>query len=153
MRAIGRSVPVVKGWVQKRRLKPSSNGTAGQLRNIRQLKTDQTELSFLTLEQIGQLLDEYRKSTNNHTYPVALICLATGARWDEAESLTRAAIFGGKAHFHRTKTENPGQCPYPGKSKTQLLRSRCLGLAACLYPAGLLFVVPMSAAGSRRQGS
>ncbi len=40
------------------------------------------ELSFLTLEQINQLLEECRNSTNNHTYPVALICLATGARWD-----------------------------------------------------------------------
>ncbi|WP_079200830.1 tyrosine-type recombinase/integrase [Pseudomonas sp. CC6-YY-74] len=83
------------------------------LANVRQIKTDQTELSFLTLEQIGQLLDECRKSTNNHTYPVALICLATGARWDEAESLTRGAIFGGKAHFHRTKNRQSRSVPIP----------------------------------------
>lgn len=83
------------------------------LANVRQIKTDQTELSFLTLEQIGQLLEECRKSTNNHTYPVALICLATGARWDEAESLTRAAIFCGKAHFHRTKNRKSRSVPIP----------------------------------------
>lgn len=53
---------------------------------VRQIKTDQTELSFLTLAQIEQLLEQCRKSTNNHTYPVALICLATGSRWNEAES-------------------------------------------------------------------
>ena len=29
--------------------------------------------------------------------------IGTGARRDEAESLQRSAIFGGKAHFHRTK--------------------------------------------------
>ncbi len=83
------------------------------LAKIRQIKTDQTELSFLTLEQINQLLDECRKSSNNHTYPVALICLAAGARWDEAESLTRAAIFGGKAHFHRTKNRQFRSVPIP----------------------------------------
>lgn len=65
------------------------------LAKVRQIKTDQTELTFLTLQQVGQLLEECKRSTNNHTYPVALICLATGARWDEAESLQRGAIFGG----------------------------------------------------------
>ena len=83
------------------------------LAKIRQIKTDQTELTFLTLEQINQLLEECRKSSNNHTYPVALICLATGARWDEAESLGRAAIFGGKAHFHRTKNRQSRSVPIP----------------------------------------
>ena len=92
------------------------------LANIRQIKTDQTELSFLTLEQIGQLLDECRKSTNNHTYPVALICLATGARWDEAESLTRAAIFGGKAHFHRTKNRKSRSVPIPKEVEEAALK-------------------------------
>lgn len=86
------------------------------LANVRQIKTDQTdqtELSFLTLDQIRQLLEECRKSTNNHTYPVALICLATGARWDAAESLTRGAIFGGKARFHRTKNRQSRSVPIP----------------------------------------
>ncbi|WP_439860996.1 phage integrase [Pseudomonas sp. MBLB4136] len=83
------------------------------LAKVRQIKTDQTELSFLSLEQISQLLDECSRSTNNHTYPVALICLATGARWDEAESLTRGAIFGGKAHFHRTKNRQSRSVPIP----------------------------------------
>ncbi|WP_375741480.1 tyrosine-type recombinase/integrase [Pseudomonas boanensis] len=80
---------------------------------VRQIKTDQVELSFLTLDQIERLLEECRNSTNNHTYPVALICLATGARWDEAESLQRSAIFGGKAHFHRTKNRQSRSVPIP----------------------------------------
>ncbi|WP_314409626.1 tyrosine-type recombinase/integrase [Pseudomonas kuykendallii] len=83
------------------------------LANVRQIKTDQSELSFLTLDQIDQLLDECRKSQNNHTYPVALLCLATGARWDEAESIGRNAIFGGKAHFHRTKNRQSRSVPIP----------------------------------------
>lgn len=83
------------------------------LANVRQIKTDQVELTFLTLPQIRQLLEECKRSTNNHTYPVALLCLATGARWDEAESLTRAAIYGGKAHFHRTKNRQSRSVPIP----------------------------------------
>lgn len=86
---------------------------ANPLAKVRQIKTDQTELSFLTLDEVERLLDECRKSTNNHTYPVALICLATGARWDEAESLQRSAIFGGKAHFHRTKNRQSRSVPIP----------------------------------------
>ena len=92
------------------------------LTNIRQIKTDQTELSFLTLEQINQLLDECRKSSNNHTYPVALICSATGARWDEAESLDRAAVFGGKAHFHRTKNRQSRSVPIPKEVEEAALK-------------------------------
>lgn len=83
------------------------------LANVRQIRTDQVELTFLTLPQIRQLLEECKRSTNNHTYPVALLCLATGARWDEAESLTRAAIYGGKAHFHRTKNRQSRSVPIP----------------------------------------
>ena len=92
------------------------------LANIRQIKTDQTELTFLTLEQINQLLEECRRSSNNHTYPVALICLATGARWDEAESLGRAAIFGGKAHFHRTKNRQSRSVPIPKEVEEAALK-------------------------------
>ncbi|PTQ67892.1 tyrosine-type recombinase/integrase [Pseudomonas sp. GV071] len=92
------------------------------LANIRQIKTDQTELSFLTLEQVGQLLSECRKSTNNHTYPVALICLAAGARWDEAESLTRSAIYGGKVHFHRTKNGKSRSVPIPPEVEAEAFK-------------------------------
>lgn len=91
------------------------------LAKIRQIKTDQTELTFLTLDQVGLLLDECRKSSNNHTYPVALICLATGSRWDEAESLSRAGVFGGKVHFHRTKNRKSRSVPIPKELEEAVL--------------------------------
>ncbi|MCY1279473.1 Tyrosine recombinase XerD [compost metagenome] len=80
---------------------------------VRQLKTDETELSFLELPQIRQLLVECQASRNPHTYPVALLCLATGARWGEAESLTRNAVRAAKVHFHRTKTGRSRAVPIP----------------------------------------
>ncbi len=83
------------------------------LEGIRQVKVDEIELSFLELEQIKQLLKQCQDSTNNHTYPVALICLATGARWGEAESLRYSSIRHGKVHFSQTKNGKSRSVPIP----------------------------------------
>lgn len=86
---------------------------ANPLAAVRQIKTDQTELSFLTLDQVKRLLNECQRSTNSHCYPVALICASTGCRWAEAEELTRSAVFAGKVHFHRTKNSKSRSVPIP----------------------------------------
>lgn len=104
---------------------------------IRQIKTDQTELQFLTLDQVKLLLVECQKSTNNHCYPVALLCLATGARWDEAESLTRQAVYGGKVHYHKTKNGQSRAVPIKSELETLILER---GL-----PSGRLFMSCRSA--------
>jgi len=56
---------------------------------VRTFKEKQRELGFLTSDQIKILLDSCAKSTNNHTLVVTKLCLATGARWGEANSLKR----------------------------------------------------------------
>ncbi|TBU96851.1 integrase [Stutzerimonas kirkiae] len=78
---------------------------------VRQIRTDQTELTFLSLDQLKQLLDECKASSNTHCYPVALICASTGCRWNEAETLPRSGIFAGKVHFHRTKNSRSRSVP------------------------------------------
>lgn len=83
------------------------------LDGVRQIKVDEVELAFLELSQAQQLLAECLQSQNNHTYPVALICLATGARWGEAETLTRSQLAQGKIHFHRTKNGKSRSVPVP----------------------------------------
>ncbi len=83
------------------------------LQGIRQVKVDETELSFLELEQVKRLLDECKRSVNNHVYPVALICLATGSRWGEAETITRQRLRHGKAHFVETKNGRSRSVPLP----------------------------------------
>lgn len=45
---------------------------------IRQLRVEETERSYLTLDQCRLLLKECEASTNSHTLPVAKLCLATG---------------------------------------------------------------------------
>lgn len=67
---------------------------------IRKLKVDERELSFLTLDQITDLLNELDPVT---TVPVR-ICLATGARWGEACGIKAEQIRGGKITFAGTKS-------------------------------------------------
>lgn len=87
--------------------------SSNPLDGIRQIKVDDVELTFLELSQIDRLLDECKRSLNNHTFPVALVCLATGARWGEAESLTRSQFAQGMIHFHRTKNGRSRSVPVP----------------------------------------
>lgn len=57
------------------------------LGKLRQFKVQQTELSYLTYEQIEKLLLELKTAQNPHVCLVTRVCLSTGARWSEAEEL------------------------------------------------------------------
>lgn len=73
------------------------------LATIRTFAERERELSFLTAEQIPLLLAECDKSTNNHCGPVARLCLATGARWSEANNLTRSNLLDDRVIYSDTK--------------------------------------------------
>ncbi|AYN20414.1 integrase [Alcaligenes aquatilis] len=74
------------------------------LKDLRQFKVQENELSYLTKEHIAVLLVELKKSTNPHVDLVSRICLATGARWSEAEQLQPQQIRQRLSQFARTKT-------------------------------------------------
>ncbi len=86
---------------------------ANPLAKLRQLKVDETERAFLTLDECRLLLQECAASTNSHTLPVAQLCLATGARWDEAESLSRPHVGNGQVRFVGTKNGKSRSVPIP----------------------------------------
>lgn len=73
------------------------------LENVREFKIDETELAWLTVDEIKQLLDECEKSKAEDLTTIVKICLATGARWGEAENLTGKQISPGKITFIKTK--------------------------------------------------
>ncbi|MCX3308015.1 tyrosine-type recombinase/integrase [Pantoea vagans] len=73
------------------------------LENLRPFKSEEAELAYLEAAEIMRLLDECKKSRNPHVYHVANLCLVTGARWDEAESLTTKQIRNLKVTFIKTK--------------------------------------------------
>lgn len=71
--------------------------------NVRAFKSEEAELAYLENEEITRLLEECMKSRNDSTYWVACLCLVTGARWDEAESVTTKQIKNLKVSFFKTK--------------------------------------------------
>ena len=81
------------------------------LARLRRLKIDQTELSFLNQEQINRLLDECKTSSNPSVYYVALLALSTGARWSEAEGVTKACFTPYRVAYNATKSDKNRSVP------------------------------------------
>ncbi|HCA5737310.1 TPA: tyrosine-type recombinase/integrase [Citrobacter freundii] len=73
------------------------------LENVRQFKTNESEMAYLTGDQIARLLEECRRSSAKDLEIIVRICLSTGARWGEAEKLKRSQISSGKITFVKTK--------------------------------------------------
>ncbi|MBR9827159.1 MAG: tyrosine-type recombinase/integrase [Oceanospirillales bacterium] len=77
------------------------------LSKVKQVRIQEQELSWLTEQQIQILLDavrERRLGANPHLEPVILICLATGARWSEAENLKPSSLVNNVVSFSNTKS-------------------------------------------------
>lgn len=75
------------------------------IEKVRQLKIDQTEMAFLTNEEIKALLSALDAAPKNKDAAlVARVCLATGARWSEAEGLRAEQVQGGLINFTGTKS-------------------------------------------------
>ena len=51
------------------------------------------------------------QQTGCDAYLIALVCLSTGARWGEAQKLTKADIQNGQIRFHETKSKQPRSVP------------------------------------------
>ncbi len=78
---------------------------ANPLALVKPLKIQERELSWLTNEQIAELLTEIRRACDNpHVEIITLICLATGARWSEAEKLKPTGLRNAVITFSGTKS-------------------------------------------------
>lgn len=89
------------------------------LRDLRQFKIEERELSYLTTDEIRELLNALR-SRKGSSYLVAKICLCTGARWSEAESLTAAQVRNHQITFNRTKAGKNRTVPIDEKLSTEI---------------------------------
>jgi integrase len=74
------------------------------LGKLRQFKIQENELSYLTNDQIRALLRALSDARNPHVALITRVCLATGARWSEAEELKMSQIRNGLIQFARTKS-------------------------------------------------
>lgn len=91
------------------------------LGSLRQFRIQQKELSYLTHDQIKALLDALKKSRNPHVGLVSKICLATGARWSEAEQLRSSQVRGGLIEYARTKSGKTRAVPIDDSLEASIL--------------------------------
>jgi len=82
------------------------------LSDVRQFKTNERELTYLTHDQIEKLLVALADSRNVHVLLIAKVCLATGGRWGETEGLRRTQVRGGIVQFaNATKSKRARAVP------------------------------------------
>lgn len=90
------------------------------LAELRQFKIDENELSYLTLEQSGDLLRTLGEGKNRHTAMIARVCLATGARWSEAEELQVRHVRNAQIHYAGTKSSKVRTIPITPEFEAEL---------------------------------
>jgi integrase len=90
---------------------------------VKPLKIQERELSWLTNDQIAELLAEIRRGCDNpHVEIITLICLATGARWSEAEKLKPTGLRNGVITFSGTKSGKVRSVPISAELEAQIIR-------------------------------
>lgn len=92
--------------------------------SLRQFKVQQTELSYLTLEQIDKLLNALKASRNPHVGLISRICLATGARWSEAEELQENQVRNSMIEYARTKSGKTRAVPINEELESAIQRHK-----------------------------
>ena len=70
---------------------------------MRKFKVKEKELAFLRADEIDRLLDACDKSKNTYLPIIVRICLATGARWSEAQNIKASQIIPYRITYTRTK--------------------------------------------------
>ncbi|MBD9426704.1 tyrosine-type recombinase/integrase [Pseudomonas sp. PDM15] len=96
---------------------------ANPLALVKPLKIQERELSWLTTDQIAELLEAIRSGCDNpHVEIITLICLATGARWSEAEKLKRTGLRNAVITFSGTKSGKVRSVPITTELEAKILR-------------------------------
>ncbi len=81
------------------------------LAKVKPLKLQEVELSFLQVPQIRMLLDALDKSRSSSVRLIAEVCLATGARWSEAQGLRLERVRNETVTFVNTKSKRVRTVP------------------------------------------
>ncbi|KYP88485.1 integrase [bacteria symbiont BFo1 of Frankliniella occidentalis] len=94
------------------------------LENVREFKIGESEMSYLTHDDIRTLLTECEKSRASDLTAIVKICLATGARWSEAEGLMGNQIRAGQIIYVKTKGKKNRAVPVSESLLAELPTSR-----------------------------
>ncbi len=85
------------------------------VKDIRKFKEREGELRYLTHNEISTLLFACNQSPNQSLKHIVHVCLATGSRWSEAESLKGSQIAAGRITFLNTKSGRNRSVPICSK--------------------------------------
>ena len=75
----------------------------------------------MPLDQIDKLLNALASPNNRHTLLISKVCLATGARWGEAEILKTSQLRGNVIQFAKTKSGKVRAVPISDDLRKELL--------------------------------
>lgn len=79
---------------------------------VDKLRLQEQQMSYLSIEQINELIESIEsKSRNASTLLVASICLRTGARWGEAETLCVKHLHNSRITYENTKSKKVRTIP------------------------------------------
>lgn len=91
---------------------------------LKKLSFDERELVFLTLDEVGSLLQALEESRNPDVLAITKICLSTGCRWGEAEGLRGEQIHHGQIHFSKTKNGKNRSVPLGEELEAEIFNGR-----------------------------
>jgi integrase len=80
------------------------------LAKVRKIKFDEAEMVYLLAVQIEALLGDLSRRSSDAAL-IAQVCLATGARWGEAEGLQSRQVRHGLVHYSKTKSSKNRSVP------------------------------------------
>lgn len=91
------------------------------VKDSRKIKHEDRELRYLSKEEINKLLEKLEESRNKSAILITKICLATGARWSEAETLRRENVKDGRISFWSTKNGKPRHIPVSAELEAEIM--------------------------------
>lgn len=86
---------------------------------VRKLKFDETEMVYLAADQIKALLAELA-TRDSDAGLIAEVCLATGARWGEAEKLLPRQVSHQRVQYNKTKSGKNRSVPISQRLEERL---------------------------------
>lgn len=91
---------------------------------VEKLTIDELEVTYLELDEIRGLLSECGNSKNPDVEVITRICLSTGSRWGEAESLRGEQVRDNKIQFAATKNSLSRAVPISAELQEMIFDGR-----------------------------
>ncbi|HBJ0286018.1 TPA: tyrosine-type recombinase/integrase [Escherichia coli] len=101
------------------------------LAGIPTFKVDEKMVSFLYSEEIKTLLQYLSESNSPHVLIITKICLATGARWSEAENLEGSQVTPYRITYKNTKSRKVRSIPISKELYYEIPKKRGQLFAPC----------------------